>query len=305
MTPLLGQTFAVITAACWAQNSLIYAYTGRIIGSRSVTHIRLWTALPMMIILHLLFTGAVLPTGLTGRTYLAFAVSGVVGFGLADLFIFQAFVDIGPRETMVLMTTSPIFSALLSRFMNNDRLEGIETIGMAVTLFGVAMVVLYDRRNGVTAPSTTRHHMRGVLFGISGALAQAIGVALSKGGLAYEAVHPVSANLIRLSTGLLALLLYTASRGELSNDFRKMLNPSSKKTVLLIAFAALIGPIGGIILNLYALSVVSAGVVAALTQITPVMLLPYERFIQKHRIHTGAVAGTFVAIAGVFMLFVK
>ena len=303
MTPLLGQIFAVITAACWAQNSLIYAYTGSVIGSRSVTHIRLWAALPMMVILHLIFTGAVIPSGLAARTYLAFAVSGAVGFGLADLFIFQAFVDIGPRETMVLMTTSPIFSALLSRVMNNDRLQGIETLGMAVTLLGVAMVVLYDRRKANDSRSTGVHHLRGVVFGLSGALAQAVGVALSKGGLAYEPVHPVSANLIRLTAGLLALMLYAAIRREFSNDFRKMLNPSNRKTVLLIAFAALVGPVGGIILNLYALSVVSAGVVAALTQVTPIMLLPYERFVQKKHIRSGAVAGTITAIGGVFLLF--
>jgi len=230
MTLFIGQLFAVITAVCWAQNSLIYSHTGKIIGSKTVTHIRLWLALPMIMIAHLLFVGSLFPLGLLPKSYLVFSLSGVVGFCIADLFIFQAFVDLGPRQTMVILTTSPIFSAVMSRFFYKESLLGIQIIGILVTILGVCWVVLADGRNGRKNDSEkpqSRHNGRGVLIALVGSLAQAGGVILSKGGL-EQGVHPVSANVIRLSAGLIALILYAAIRGKFVDDFRKVIRKNGR-----------------------------------------------------------------------------
>lgn len=303
MTLFIGQLFAVITAVCWAQNSLIYSHTGEIIGSKTVTHIRLWLALPMIMIVHLLFVGSLFPLGLQAKSYLVFSLSGVVGFCIADLFIFQAFVDLGPRQTMVVLTTSPIFSAVMSRMFYNERLLGIQITGILVTIFGVCWVVISDGRNERKRDGGKRHNGRGVLIALVGSLAQAGGVILSKGGI-EQGVHPVSANVIRLTAGLAALIIYAAARGKFVDDFRKVIQKSGRKLLGLIAFAAAVGPVMGIILNLYALSIVPAGIVSALSQTTPIILLPYERFIQKKKVHLGALLGTIVAILGIFLLFV-
>lgn len=302
MTLLTGQLFAVITAMCWAQNSLIYAHTGKIIGSKTVTHIRLWLALPMIMLAHLLFAGSLFPLGLQAKAYLVFSLSGVVGFCIADLFIFQAFVDLGPRQTMVILTTSPIFSAVMSRIFYKENLLGIQIAGILVTITGVCWVVIADGKKERKQAAENRHNGRGVLIALAGSLAQAGGVILSKGGL-EQGVHPVSANVIRLTAGLAALIVYAAVRGKFIDDFRKVIQKSGRKLLGLIALAAAIGPVMGIILNLYALSLVPAGIVSALTQTTPIMLLPYERFIQKKPVTLTALLGTIVAILGIFLLF--
>ncbi len=302
MTLFIGQLFAVITAVCWAQNSLIYSHSGKIIGSKTVTHIRLWLALPMIMIAHLVVAGSLFPLGLQAKSYLIFSLSGVVGFCIADLFIFQAFVDLGPRQTMVILTTSPIFSAVLSRIFYKENLLGIQIIGILVTLIGVCWVVIADGKNERKKKAGKKLDGKGVLIALAGSLAQAGGVILSKGGL-EQGVHPVSANVIRLTAGLAALIIYAAVRGKFVADFRKVIQKSGRKLLGLIAFAAAVGPVMGIILNLYALSIVPAGIVSALTQTTPIILLPYERFIQKKTITVGAILGTIAAILGIFLLF--
>ncbi len=302
MTLLTGQLFAVITAMCWAQNSLIYAHTRKIIGSKTVTHIRLWLALPMIMIAHLLFAGSLFPLGLQAKSYLMFSLSGVVGFCIADLFIFQAFVELGPRQTMVILTTSPIFSAVMSRIFYKENLLGIQIAGILVTIIGVCWVVIADGKKERKQETENRRNGRGVMIALVGSIAQAGGVILSKGGL-EQGVHPVSANVIRLTAGLAALILYAAVRGKFFDDFRKVIQKSGRKLLGLIALAAAIGPVMGIILNLYALSLVPAGIVSALTQTTPIMLLPYERFIQKKPVTVTALLGTIVAILGIFLLF--
>ncbi|HKK66272.1 MAG TPA: EamA family transporter, partial [Clostridia bacterium] len=101
---IIGQIFALLTAACWAQNSLVYSLAGKRVSSSTVTHIRLWIALPAIMLVHFVFNGTFFPVGLPIEGYLYLGGSGLIGFFLADLFIFKAFVDVGPRETLVIMT---------------------------------------------------------------------------------------------------------------------------------------------------------------------------------------------------------
>ncbi|TFG57780.1 MAG: hypothetical protein E4H36_15995, partial [Spirochaetales bacterium] len=65
-TAVLGQIFALIVSACWAQNSIMYTMAGNRVGSGTVTHIRMWIALPVIALVHLAFTGAILPAGYAG-----------------------------------------------------------------------------------------------------------------------------------------------------------------------------------------------------------------------------------------------
>jgi drug/metabolite transporter (DMT)-like permease len=109
---MLGQLFAVLTALCWAQNSISYSIAGKRVTSSTVTHIRLWIALPAILIVHFLFLGSVLPE-ISSFLSLGFLLgSGFIGFFIADVFIFYAFVAIGPGRTLLIMTLSPILSSV-------------------------------------------------------------------------------------------------------------------------------------------------------------------------------------------------
>ena len=301
MSAILGQLFALVTAACWAQNSIVYSFAGRRVGSTTVTHIRLWIALPVVILLHLLFTGRVLPLDLTGKSYLYLSISGFAGFCLADLFIFKAFVDIGHRETLVIMTTSPIFSTIVSWIILGEVLSALQVTGIALTVAGVAWVVFVEGKNSAAKENhpADRKAALGVLFAFLGAFTQAIGLSLAKYGLGSE-VHPISANVLRISAGLVGLVVFALIRGQLTNDFRKM---RDRVALLQITTGALIGPVLGIIMTLYALTMAPVGVVTTIMQVSPIMLLPIDRFIFKKRIPPGAVLGTLIAVGGAMLLF--
>ena len=297
MYTILGQLFAVLTAACWAQNSLTYSAVGKRVGSPTVTHIRLWLAVPMILLVHLIFTGTLLPAGLPFGAYIFLGASGFVGFCLADLLIFRAFVEIGARETMVIMTMSPIFSAVLSWLLLGEKLLPLQIAGILGTVGGVSWVIIAENRRH---RSNTERNPKGVAFALAGALTQAGGMILARRGLDFD-VHPVSANVVRITAGLVGLVVYALLRRQLVPDFRKM---TDRRSLLLLTLAAFIGPVLGIVLTLYALSWAPVGIVTALMQITPIMLLPVDRFYYKKHIPAGAVLGTFTALAGATLLFV-
>jgi drug/metabolite transporter (DMT)-like permease len=118
-------------------------------------------------------------------------------------------------------------------------------------------------------------------------------------------VHPISANAIRLFFGLISLIIYTIVRKSFITDFRLFINKSEIKVLLLIVAAALVGPVLGIVLNLWALSIAPVGIVTTLSQMTPVLLLPLEKYILKRPVSPLASIGTIIAVVGTVLLFIS
>jgi drug/metabolite transporter (DMT)-like permease len=293
MQEIHGQLLGLVIALCWAQNSLVYSYVGRSVGSKTVAHIRLWIAVPMAFAVHLLFTGTWFPLGLPTEVYVSLIISGVLGFFIADVLIFQSYVELGPRETLVIMTSSPIFTAVISRLTVGEVLSVLQTLGILVTVAGVILVIYSDRRG------TAKHvSVKGILIAFGGSLTQAVAMVSARAGM-IDQVHPVSGNLLRMSAGFIGLIIYALVRGEFINDFKRM---SSMKHISLISSAAFAGPVLAIALTLYAITLAPTGVITAITQISPILLLPIERFVFKRKITTASLAGTIVAIGGTLIL---
>ncbi len=302
MELILGQALALFTALCFAQNSLIYAHVGRIVSSSTTAHIRLWIAFPAILLIHYIFLGTLFPYGASLESWFFIGLSGVLGFCIADLFIFSALVKIGARQTMVIMTTSPLFSTLLAFFIEKEVITYFQTFGMFITLMGVALVILVDRNKKETIKN--KNIEMGVLFAFLGAITQALAMVLAKKGMA-STVHPISANVIRLLFGLIALIIFTLIRKSFFADFKLFSNKSEIKVLLLIVAAALVGPVLGIILNLWALSIAPVGIVTTLSQMTPVLLLPLEKYVLKRYVSPLASVGTIIAVIGTVLLFIS
>lgn len=299
MNAILGQLLALLTAACFATVSNIWSFAGRRIGSNTVTHIRLWLTLPFIVSIHLLMTGTFFPKGINDTALTLFLISGLLGFTVADLFIFRSLLLIGVRETLVILTLAPIFSTVISWFLLEEILSVLQVIGILVTTGGV-MWVIYEEGKIRNHVKQDKQRNLGVPFAMAGALAQALANIFSKAGM-YHQVPPISGTYLRIVAGLGGLVLFSLLRKTFFEDFRKMRNI---RLTLLLAAAAFIGPVLGVLLTLYALRVAPVGIVTALVQVSPILLLPYDFFVLKKKITLRVVAGTFTAIGGGAMLFI-
>ncbi|MEA1911605.1 MAG: EamA family transporter, partial [Spirochaetota bacterium] len=248
------------------------------------------------LIIHFIFTGILFPLNFSTLSYLFIGSSGIFGFFIADLFIFKAFQHLGARKTMVIITLSPIFSAVISWIIFNEILSIVQITGILITIIGVIVVIMAERRK-----IDKETGFIWIIFALTGALTQAIGMVLAKAGLS-EGIHPISANVVRIGAGLGGLAVFTVLRGNFISDFKKM---EDKRSLYLLAAAALVGPVFGMLLALYAFSWAPVGIVTTLMQLTPIMLLPIDRFYLKKHIPIGAVWGTLVAVAGAGILFIS
>ncbi|MFO7914833.1 MAG: DMT family transporter [Candidatus Krumholzibacteriales bacterium] len=293
--PYIGEIAAVLTAGCWAINAIMFADAGRVIGSRSVNHLRLWFALLLLGAAHIIVIRQPLP-GLLSPAFIFLAVSGIVGFFMGDSLLFEAYVRIGPRMGMLMMTAVPIFSVFLGRAFLGEKLTVLQLTAIAVTTVSIAFVTKDKKDNSTFQPG---HLLSGVLLGLGGAMGQAIGLMLSKRGL-QEGINPVSANLIRVMAATASISIFLLFHGKFLNDFGKL---RIRGVTPRVFGGALFGPVIGVVLSLVAILYAKLGVASTLMATSPVILIPLSRIFYKEHITARTVFWTVMAIAGAAWLF--
>ena len=293
----LGEIASLATAVCWASNSILFTLAGRKIGSRAVNTSRLFMALGAMVLIHLVMFGTVFPFQAGATRIWSLGLSGLIGFALGDALLFEAMLLLGARVAMLLMTLSPIFSAILARIFLGQTLSLPKVAAILVTLAGIAWVV--EEGQGEPGEPRPRHWTLGVLLGVGGALGQSLGLILSDVGMRGQ-FSPISANLIRVAAGTVALSAWLLCRGEFLATARRM---KDGHALVLVAAGAATGPVIGVVLSLYAITHASMGVAATLMSLSPVLLLPVSALFFQEKVTPRAIAGTIVSILGAATLF--
>ncbi len=142
--------------------------------------------------------------------------------------------------------------------------------------------------------------MRGLILGFGAAVCQAGGLTLSKLGLGGD-FPALSGVVIRMLAAFVALWGWTLFRREIGATFTRL---SQERSALLPAVAgAIIGPFLGVWFSLIGVQLARVGVASTIMALPPVFLLPIAHFVLKEDINWQAWAGTFVAMAGIALLF--
>lgn len=298
---LFGQLAALGTSLSWCFSSIFFTLSGRKVGSEIVNRTRLLFAVIFVSVMHLILEGQIFPYDAEPFRFGWLALSGVIGYIVGDGFLFQAFVMIGPRLSMLLMALAPVFSAIFGLAFFQESLRPVELAGMLLALGGVAMVIS-DRQppQSADAPHSPRDYIIGVLCGVGAALGQAGGLVASKLGLVGD-FPALSGNLIRLVTAALLIWLITVLRGHVVRGFRDL--REKPEALATIAGGALAGPTIGVWFSLIAVQLAPLGIASTLMSLSPVLLLPVSRVLFGDQIGVRAVLGTVMAFAGTALLF--
>ncbi len=310
----IGPAAGVGTSVMWTFCMLFFTAAGKRLGSVVVNVSRIFMAIVLLGVTHRLLAGQWIPETL-GRQVLFLALSGVIGLTIGDQALFTAFVDIGPRLSALIMTTSPLFAAIFGWVFLGESLHGLALTGMALTLGGVAWVVA--ERPPTVIGETMPHRARGIFLALVGAACQAGGLLLSKQGMGHgwleegQRMSPQAATLIRMTfagLGTLPIILYCWRRGvggASGGAVRWWSSPTVRAGIGFTCCGAVAGPFLGVWMSLVASDRAPLGIAQTLCSLTPIFLLPATAMIHKERITARAVLGALIAVAGSALLFVK
>lgn len=292
-----GEWAALATAVCWSFTAIFISYSGRRVGSEVVNRSRLLFACLFLLVAHRALEGAFFPTGVEPFRWGWLAVSSLLGLVLGDAFLFRAYVLIGPRLAMLLMSTVPIFSALFGWLLFGEAVTGLELGGIVLAVGGVAWVVT----EGQTDPrlADRRVYRRGLLFGLLGALGQVANLVTARYALVGD-FPALSATIIRIAIGAVVVWLIAALRGQAGHTVRQW---GDRRALRAIVAASFVGPFLGIWLSLIAVQSARLGIASTLMALPPVILIPLEYALFRQRVSSRGLVGTIIALGGVALLF--
>jgi drug/metabolite transporter (DMT)-like permease len=294
----LGEIAALTTAVCWAVTSLLFTVASKQVGSQLVNRVRLPLAAFFLAITHLLWQGEMLPIHAETSRWGWLGLSAIIGLVVGDGLLFQAFVLIGARLSMLLMTLAPVIGTLLAWVFLGETLNLLEISAVIVTVSSVAWVVS-EQRDSNSVDSNPRSYLIGVLCGIGGASGQALGLILSKRGMTGD-FPALSASLMRLTMASVVIWLWALIRGQLRPTIEGL---RIGRVRWAIVVGTVTGPFIGMTLSLAAVQLTHVGIASTLMALSPVFLLPLTHWVFKERITQRAIVGTVVAMVGVAMIF--
>jgi drug/metabolite transporter (DMT)-like permease len=292
----LGEMAALTTAICWTVTAIAFEAAGKKVGSLSVNLIRLIIGFVLLSLYSFFTRGMLLPIDATSSTWLWLSFSGIIGFVIGDLFLFQAFVEMGSRISMLIMSVVPPITAITGFIVMGEKITLLGLLGMILTIGGITLVVL--TKNSDEKNIKFSHPIKGILFALVGAFGQAFGLVFSKLGMgSYNAF---AATQIRIIAAIIGFCIFIT----ISKKWGKLFSALGDKVAMRnISVGAFFGPFVGVSLSLVAVQHASTGIVSTITSITPILLIPTSIILFKEKVFPREIVGAIISLMGVSLLF--
>ncbi len=297
---LIGEIAALFTSFCWSLSAIGFTKSSQQVGSQVTNRVRVLVALIVLILINIALYKQPIPLNAGVSRWVWLSISGIIGLSLGDAFLFAAYREIGPRLGLLLLSLAPVFGSMIAWVFFGQTLPLVQIIGIVISLAGISWVVWTHQKNN--DENVQKITGRGILFGILAALGQAAGLVFSQQGMTGS-FSPFAGTLIRMLAAFAALWILAIVQHQAGSSVSMMAQrPAALRWII---FGALFGPVIGVSSSLLAVQYTGIGVASTLMALPPIFMLPISHFVFKERLNWPTIAGTFIAIVGVAILFAK
>jgi len=287
----LGEIAGILVSVFWTLSALFFEKAGAKIGSLSVNFIRLFMAVIFLGITTLFTKGMFFPTDASVENWVWLAISGVVGFFIGDMCLFESYAIIGSRTSALIMSLAPMLTAIIGWFFLDEKLGLKNIMAIVISMSGV-MIAIANKKMKLNIP------FKGFLLAFGGALGQAVGLILSKKGMGnYD---PVAATQIRAIFGLLSFTILLTALRHWSKLGKSL---THKSGITSVAIGSFFGPFVGVALSLYSIQRTETGIASTLMALVPIFIIWPSAIMFKEKIKPQHVIGAIVSIIGVSLFF--
>ncbi len=293
---------AFLTTVLFSISAVCGHRTAKLLGGTEANFWRLCLAAALLAI----YAHAFGP-GLRSAAWPTFFLSGCIGFGVGDAALFQALPRLGSRLSvmLVLCLSSPI-AAVIEWLWIGTRLSASQIGYGLMILAGVAIALSPGKHLNLSSAEV----VPGTLFGLVAAFCQAYGAVLSRKAfaiskLAGETVDGVTSAYQRILGGVLVTaILFAVARRRLADDGVR--NGAAAVTYkekwraawLWVVLNGLAGPALGVSCYQWALKTTPTGIVLPIVAITPLVIVPFARYVEGERPTVRSLFGGLIAVAG-------
>jgi len=301
--PFVGEAIAIATVLCWTISVQFFGLASKMVGSTPVNIIRIGVALLLFCGLLMLREGAPVPLHFPVHAWIYLSLSGIVGFFIGDIFLFEALVELGPRLATLVFSLAAPAAAVIGWLFLDESYRAHQWLGIGVTLAGIALVILERNPQAVTEKGrqVMKVTVKGVLFGLGAMLGQAGGIVLSKAGMQSDSgyLDAFSATQIRALAAFVCFAVFFTVTGRWKHVRSAF---SNTKALAFTVIGSCVGPFLGVSLSLLSLHYLTSGVASTILSLVPVFIIPFSIFLHKEHVSIRAVVGALVAVFGIYLL---
>ena len=297
----MGEIASILTSVCWVTSTIFFTEGGKRVGSMVVNRVRMIFGLLLLMLANYFLYQELIPLSASADRWFWLGISGFVGLALGDIFLFQSYLMIGPRRAMLLIAGVPVLNTLFAWLFLHEALTTFGYLGIAVTVSGI-FIVLSERNHHHDEFSKDKKRFRlGYVFVSLGALGQSAGMILARKGVSGD-FPSLTGTLIRAIIGTITFLVLALITKEVKSTVAAV--KLDHKALIWILLGSVTGPFLGIWLSLAGLQNTDVGIASTLQALAPVMMLPVAHYLYKEKLSPRAIIGTFVAMAGVAVIFI-
>jgi len=286
------------TAVCWAFSAIFFETASKKVGALAVNFWKVVFAFLFLGISGMVERAVPFPYDAPIRTWILLGLSGLVGFVISDFFLFNAYILIGSRITVIFQSLTPIFTAFFAFIFIGERMQAYRLIGMAVTVAGILIVVTTRSRQN-KKDNKEKLSAKGLLYGFLSSIFQAGGMVLSKAGLGDYS--PISGTQIRAFVAIFGFAINALLIGQ--GRFVLIEMPKIKEAFRSTFKGSFFGPFLGVALSLFSMQHTQVGATSTLMALTPVVIIVPSVLILKQKVHYLEVVGAAVAVGGAALFF--
>lgn len=292
-----GEFAAILAAMVWAVATWIYSQFSHRFSALQLNIIKGMIASAMMLL--------VLPLQdwpareIETPHIFILAVSGVIGIAVGDSAYFASLKRIGANKTLLLESLAPPLSGVLALLALGSVLSLQSWLGVVVTTVAVTLVVFQPDS------SQQKIDSKGVAFGLLASVCQASGVVISHYALVAGDLPPLLGALIRLSVGVLAVIMVICLvEKHPFSQMKQHLKSLNSRAFTGLLSAIFVGTFLALWLQQVALKHANPAVAQTLIATSPLfMLLIY--LIKGESVTAKSVLGTLAAVGGISLFFIQ
>lgn len=276
----------------------------KIIGGASANF---WRLVIATLLLGLWSFGCGIGLGGAGLTF--FFISGLLGFGVGDVALYQALPRLGSRLAMLFtQCLAAPFAVVIERVWLGTQLSWLQILCIVVILVGVALALAPHE----SVKRDPREWRIGAIFGVLSGLGGALGAVFSRRAFlaiqeAHQTIDGANAAFQRIIGGVIIAGIFLAFvRWQKSQTLVNIMadaggaaaTKDSPHPWRWIIGNALAGPTIGVSCMQLALRTTPTGIVLAIIAMTPLAVIPLARIFEGEKPTVWSLLGSAVAVAG-------
>jgi drug/metabolite transporter (DMT)-like permease len=293
--PIIAIAAALGASMCWALGSLIAHRPATRLGAFEFTRTQLISSFAILIFIVTALDGW---QSVTWAYWPSFVAASLVGVVFTNLAMSACLRRGGPRCMQLLVSMSAPFAALLGFLFLGEPMSPRKLIGVGVAFSGLLLAILFGRRGERRIEVVQGSLAVVIALGLFAAICKAVGLVAIKPAL-LAGTDPLAATALRTGGGALVISVVALWPAE-------AFEASTRRTpgvVLRTILPGFVGYIGAVSLQLYALRSYDAGIVAVLSSMAPVAMLPMIWIMSGNLPPLSAWLGAILAVLGAGIIF--